>query len=279
MKNVKLSLFAIVALGSMLNAGGDIAVVTPYEVEDEMLAQEAYVAPVQEYVEPVQEYVAPVQEYVEPTQEYVEPVQEAYVEPTPEPTPEPVVAPVVVAPAVVAPVVVAPAVVKNINPSGFYAGLGIAAAQYTPNCKCTGKNGKVRSTGAVARVGYDFNKYIGIEARGLRTSGAKVQHAGLFVKPMIPVGDATNIYGLAGYAKTKTKGSSQKTNATGLALGVGVEVDLSKDTPKEGRYGRPFDGKGNQEKGLGVFADYERMLVKSGAPKLDAVSAGVTYDF
>jgi len=276
MKNVKLSLFAIVALGSMLNAGGDIAVVTPYEVEDEMLAQEAY-------VEPVQEYVAPVQEYVEPVQEYVEPVQEAYVEPTPEPTPEPVVAPVVVAPAVVAPVVVAPAVVKNINPSGFYAGLGIAAAQYTPNCKCTGKNGKDKTAGVMARVGYDFNKYIGIEARGIRTNwksnGGKVQHAGVFVKPMIPVTDQTNIYGLAGFAKTKTQGKLQKTDASGLALGLGVEVDLSKDTPKEGRYGRAFDGQGNQEKGLGVFADYERMLIKSGAPKLDAVSAGVTYDF
>jgi len=267
MKNVKLSLFAIVALGSMLNAGGDIAVVTPYEVEDEMLAQEAY-------VEPVQEYVEPVQEYVEPVQEYVEPVQEAYVEPTPQP---------VVTPAVVAPIVVAPAVVKNINPSGFYAGLGIAAAQYKPNCNCPTKNHRDRTAGVMARVGYDFNKYIGIEARGIRTNwksdGGKVQHAGVFVKPMIPVSDATNIYGLAGLAKTKTQGSLQTTNASGLALGLGVEVDLSKDTPKEGRYGRAFDGKGNQEKGLGVFADYERMLIKSGAPKLDAVSAGVTYDF
>jgi len=272
MKNVKLSLFTIIALGTMLHAGGDIEVVTPYEVEDEQLAQEAYVEPVQEYVEPVQEYV--------------EPVQEAYVEPTPEPV-------VVAAPVEVAPVVVAPAVVKNINPSGFYAGLGIAAAQYDPNCNCqtttTGagvksrKSSKDRSAGLMARVGYDFNKYIGIEARGIRTNwkanGGKVQHAGVFVKPMIPVSDATNVYGLAGYAKTKTQGGLRKTNATGLALGVGVEVDLSKDTPKEGKYGRPFDGKGNQEKGLGVFADYERMLIKSGAPKLDAVSAGVTYDF
>jgi len=267
MKNVKLSLFAIIALGSLLNAGGDIAVVTPYEVEDEQYAAETYVEPVQEYVEPVQE-------------EYVEPVQEAYVEPTPAPVVAPAAAPV--AAPVVAPVV-APAVVKNINPSGFYAGLGIAAAQYKPNCKCVGKNAKDRTAGVMARVGYDFNKYIGIEARGIRTNwkvdGGKVQHAGVFVKPMIPVGDATNIYGLAGLAKTKTQGTSQKTNASGLALGLGVEVDLSKDTPKEGRYGRPFDGKGNQEKGLGVFADYERMLIKSGAPKLDAVSAGVTYDF
>ena len=80
-------------------------------------------------------------------------------------------------------------------------------------------------------------------------------------------------------AKTTTQGRLQRTDAEALALGLGVEYDLSKDTPKEGRYGRAFDGKGNQEKGLGLFADYERMVVKSGAPDLDAVSAGVTYDF
>jgi len=214
---------------------------TPYEIEDVVMAEEAY----------------------------VEPVVEPYVEPIIEPIPEPVV--------------VAPVPIKDINPSGFYAGLGIAAAQYNPNCNCTGKVNKDRTTGVMARIGYDFNKYIGIEARGIRTNwnsnGGKVQHAGIFLKPMLPVGDATNIYGLAGVAKTKTQGSLQRTNADGLALGLGVEVDLSKDTPKEGRYGRAFDGKGNQEKGLGLFADYERMLVKSGAPELDAVSAGVTYDF
>jgi hypothetical protein len=29
----------------------------------------------------------------------------------------------------------------------------------------------------------------------------------------------------------------------------------------------------------GLFVDYERMVVKSGAPDLDALSVGVTYDF
>ena len=96
---------------------------------------------------------------------------------------------------------------------------------------------------------------------------------------MLPVGDVTNIYGLVGVAKTTTSGSLQKTDAETLALGAGVEVDLSEDHAKEGRYGRAFDGKGDQEKGVGVFVDYERMVVKSGAPDLDAVSAGVTYDF
>ena len=259
MNKIKLSVITLLALGSVAYAGGDFSVVTPYEVEDVQMAEETY----------AESYVAP---YVEPA-----PVVAPYVEPAP------VVAPYV-APA---PVVIAPVPVTDVNPSGFYAGLGISGSRYKSNCTQVSRGcgaGEADNTlGGMARVGYDFNQYVGIEARGIKTNfqsdGGAVEHAGLFIKPMVPVGDKTNIYGLVGLAKTKTKGSMQKTNADGLALGLGVEVDLSKDTPKEGRYGRTFDGKGNQEKGLGVFADYERMLVKSGAPDLDAVSAGVTYDF
>jgi len=64
-----------------------------------------------------------------------------------------------------------------------------------------------------------------------------------------------------------------------LTLGAGVEVDLSKDIPKNGIYSRDFDGQGDQERGLGLFVDYERMVVKKNAPILDAVSAGLSYDF
>jgi len=240
MKNIKLSLLALIALGSFSFAGGDLTVVTPYEVEDAVMAEEAYVEPV---------------------------VQ---------PTPAPVVIPV-------APVA-APKPIRRIKANGFYAGLGIAATRYETKCDagCT-KDGTDHVAGVMARVGYDFNQYIGIEARGITTNikadGGAVDHIGLFVKPMLPIGDATNIYGLVGLAKTKTRGSLRRTNAEALALGAGVEVDVTKDTPKDARYGRPFDGKGDQEKGLGVFLDYERMVVKSDAPNLDAVSAGVTYDF
>ncbi len=242
MKNMKLSLIALMVLGTFAYAGGDLTVVTPYEEEDVKLAEEAYVEP----------------------------------EPAPEPVAEEVVPEAVVA---------TPKPMKDIKANGFYAGLGISATRYKTNCSCSSspKSGTDKSAGVMARVGYDFNKYIGIEARGITTNwksdGGKVEHAGLFVKPMLPVNDKTNLYGLIGMAKTKTKGNLQTTNTDSLALGAGVEVDLSKDTPKEGRYNRPFDGQGDQEKGLGLFADYERMVVKSGAPDLDAVSAGVTYDF
>jgi len=245
MKNIKLSLIALMTLGTFAYAGGDFSTVTPYEEEDIKLAEEVYVEP-----EP------------EPTPEPVAVVEES--------TPEPVIA---------------PKPVKDIKANGFYAGLGISATRYKTNCNCptSPKVGTDKSAGVMARVGYDFNKYIGLEARGITTNwksdGGKVEHAGLFVKPMLPVGDSTNIYGLVGVAKTKTKGHLQTTNTESLALGAGVEVDLSKDTPKEGRYNRPFDGQGDQERGLGLFADYERMVVKSGAPDLDAISAGITYDF
>jgi len=249
MKNMKLSFITLMAITSMLYAGGEFIPVTSYETEDIEMAEEMYVEPI------------------------VEPVEEVFVEPEP----------IVVAPVVVP----APIPVKEINPSGFYAGIGISAARYKTNCTTTptgcGPGVEDRTAGVMARVGYDFNQYVGLEARGIRTNwkadGGKVKHAGIFVKPMLPVGDKSNIYGLVGVAKTTTEGTLQKTDAEAMALGVGVEVDLSKDTPKEGRYGRPFDGKGDQEKGLGAFADYERMVVKSGAPDLDAVSVGVTYDF
>jgi len=253
MKNIKLSMAALLAMSSLSFAGGDFTVVTPYEVEDVVMAEEAYVEPE---------------------------IVEAYVEPKIEVIPEP--APVVVAPKVKA-VEPVPVPVKNIKANGFYAGLGIAGARYSTSCKGCSNSGEDKTAGLMARVGYDFNKYVGLEARGLKTNwkseGGKVEHAGVFVKPMIPVGDATNVYGLVGLAKTKTKGYLQKTDSKSLALGAGVEVDLSADTPKDGRYGRAFDGKGDQEKGVGVFVDYERMVVKSSAPHLDAVSAGVTFDF
>ncbi|CAA6802242.1 MAG: Unknown protein [uncultured Sulfurovum sp.] len=243
MKNMKLSVLIFITASNILYAGGDFTVITPYETEDVIMAEEAYVEPI--------------------------------IEPVIEPMPEPIV------------VVPVPVPVEDINPSGFYAGLGIAAARYQSNCTTTptgcGPGGVDKTAGVMARVGYDFNQYIGVEARGIRTNwksnGGKVKHAGVFLKPMLPLGDKTNVYGLVGIAKTTTQGSMQRTDAEATALGLGVEVDLSKDTPKDGRYGRAFDGKGDQEKGLGAFADYERMVVKSGAPDLDAVSVGVTYDF
>lgn len=248
MKNIKLSIMALMALSALGYGGGDFELVTPYEEEDISYAEET----------PVEEYVAPsvTREIVKKTPVVVE---TAVVE---EPKKE----------------------LEDIYANGFYVGLGLVGTQYKTSCtsRCA-NSGTDKTIGVIGRVGYDFNKYIGLEARGIRTSlkddGGTVKHAGVFVKPMLPVGDMTNIYGLVGLAKTTTQGRLQRTDAETVALGVGVEVDLSKDSPKEGRYNREFDGHGDQEQGLGLFVDYEKMVVKSGAPTLDALSAGLTYDF
>ena len=163
-----------------------------------------------------------------------------------------------------APVVVTP---KEMSPA--YVGLGVVAARYDSRCFSTvaGCDGIDKTGGFLVRGGYDFNEYMGIEARGMFTSiqdnGGKIQHYGAFIKPMYPVTDVLKAYGLLGLAKTKTSGSLRVTDVSGLAFGLGLE----------------FDGLNNQIKGLGLFADYEKLYYKSGAPELDAISAGVTYDF
>jgi len=240
MKKIQLSLIALLASSNLVMAGGDIL---PVVFEEEIIEVEA--VPVEPIVE-----IAPL------------------VIPTPIPVPIPLPLP--------------PVPVADV--SGLYAGLGLVAAHYDTNCDCVGeKSGTDTTVGIMARLGYDFNKYVGLEARGMlsnqKADGGEVKHAGVFVKPMLPIGDATNIYGLVGLAKTTTQGKLRRTNVEGLAFGAGLEYDLSTDNKKDAKYDREFDGKGDQEKGLGLFVDYERLYYKSGSPDLDAVSAGVTYDF
>ena len=242
MKRIQLSLIALLASSSFAMAGGDIM---PIVFEEEIVEAESVL------VDPVVEVAAPA--------------------PAPEPIPVPTPTP-------------KPPVVPAADVSGIYAGLGIVAAKYDTNCDCSCEtSGTDKTAGIMAKVGYDFNKYIGLEARGMlsnqKANGGEIKHAGLFVKPMLPIGDATNLYGLVGLAKTTTTGSLRRTDVEGLAFGAGLEYDISSDKKKDAKYDREFDGKGDQEKGLGLFVDYERLYFKSDSPDLDAISAGVTYDF
>jgi len=283
MKRINLSIMALLACSNLAMAGGDIAPISYYETGDFQVAKEVYVEPV--YVAPAEPvYIAPAEPvYIAPAEPvYVAPAEPVYVAPA---------EPVYIAPAqpvlVPAPIVKAPKpapIPERASVSGMYAGLGIVAARYDTNCASTGAKAPVDKTvGVMGRVGYDFNKYVGVEARAmissLKGNGGKVKHVGAFVKPMVPLSDAVNAYGLVGIAKTTTRGSLRHANVTGLAFGGGLEYDVSSDHEKNARYGREFDGKGDQEKGLGVFADYERLYYKKGSPDLDAISAGVTYDF
>lgn len=244
MKNLIAKSSVFLLMSGVTYAGGDI--------QAPIFATEEVIVPIEPYVAP---YIAPV------------------------------AAPIVVPKAVVVPVPV-PVVpmVNNILPLGLYVAAGLTAARYDPDCNCPVKGDVDKTGGVIGRIGYDFNEFFGLEARGIKTNwkseGGDLEHYGAFLKPMYPISNGINVYGLAGYAKTETAGGSRrKTDTEAFAWGLGLEYDFGKDTPKEGRYGRTFDGYGDQESGWGLFADYERLVQKSGSPDFDTANVGITYDF
>ena len=181
------------------------------------------------------------------------------------------------------------------TPTPVYLGLGLLWGQYdgfcgdSPDCPYEDV-----TYGALLRAGYEWNQYIGVEARMLATfwkadplGGQKLQHLGLFAKPMYPLGEDFNVYGLLGYGWTKSKVGASGTALTevddsGFSAGLGLEYDLSNmedDREEDTLYEGGFDGQADQEKGWGLFIDYQRLLIKSDVPDMDVVSGGITYDF
>ncbi len=179
-------------------------------------------------------------------------------------------------------------------PTPVYIGLGLLWGKYSGTCGNTADCPYEDVTyGAMVRAGYEWNQYIGIEARALATfwgaddlGGQKLRHIGLFAKPMYPLGEDFNVYALLGYGWTKTttggNGNLPTVDESGFSAGIGLEYDLSDkddDREKDTMYDRGFDGQADQENGWGLFVDYQRLLIKSDVPDMDVVSAGVTYDF
>ena len=150
--------------------------------------------------------------------------------------------------------VVAPKVEKSDSP--WYMGAGLSTGRVSDaHCEDI-------TYGVVGKVGYDFNEYVGVEARGVRTNweyeGAKIKHAAVLLKPQYPVSEDINLYGLVGYGKTTTT-HKKRVDETGLAYGAGVEYALGED--------------------MNIFVDYERLIDKSNLPALEALSLGVSFDF
>jgi len=177
-----------------------------------------------------------------------------------------------------------------INPIPLYLGIGLIAAGLSRDCPCSGDTRlKDMTYGGILRAGWDFNNYVGVEARALKGTleddFSKTTHYGLYLKPQYHVSDAVNIYGLLGYGRTTVdynnhNGRSSTLSSNGFSYGGGLEYDLSDDTSLE-QYTRDFDGQGDQEKGWGLWADYQHLLNDEGKFNTDSniFSAGVTFDF
>ena len=185
--------------------------------------------------------------------------------------------------------------IETIDSSPWYLGAGFVWAKLSEG-ECNSVPGCTYEDvtyGVMVRGGYDINQYFGIEARYIDTfldegpyGGTPLMHVGIFAKPQYPVSERINLYGLLGYGYTKNLGDGARLNyfddGSGFSAGAGIEYDLSDregDRIKNGDYDRTFDGYADQGKGWSLFLDYQRLLIKSDIPDLDAVSFGVRYDF
>ncbi len=175
--------------------------------------------------------------------------------------------------------------------SPWYLGAGLVAAKF----HACGNNCDYEDLtyGAMLRGGYDFNQYFGLEARGMRTfldegpfGGVPLQHIGLYAKPQYPLAERVNAYALLGYGYTENLGNGARLNyfdnGHGFSAGLGLEYDLSDkdgDFEDKANYDRMFDGHADQGIGWSLFADYQRLLIKSDVPDMDVISVGLRYDF
>ncbi|HFD14585.1 MAG TPA: porin family protein [Epsilonproteobacteria bacterium] len=180
------------------------------------------------------------------------------------------------------------------SPVPVYLGLGLVAAAVSKGCPCSGPERLQDMTyGVIFRAGWDINQYLGLEARYIKASleedFSQTTHYGLYLKPQYHFIDSTNIYALLGYGRTIIDYDNQKTGqqgktstvaSNGFSYGLGIEYDLS-DDESLGEYDRAFDGQGDEEKGWGLWADYQHLLNNEGSRSTDSnlFTTGLTYDF
>lgn len=177
-----------------------------------------------------------------------------------------------------APVEPIPVPVAVVPPLGLYIGGGLT---YThSSCQCdksvrfsdgsTSRKSSGNTYGLNLKAGYNFNQYIGVEAKYIYTpwgdEDKTLKHYGIYLKPTYPVTEHIDIYALLGYGKTEC--DTLKKSETGFAWGAGAEYTFN----------NRVEGK---KDGLGVYVEYLRPLKKSGNKniKVDMVNAGVSYNF
>ena len=164
-------------------------------------------------------------------------------------------------------------IIPIVTPTPFYIGVGVMSTfiQRDPCCDRAVKDIEDHRIGAILRLGWNYNQYVGIEARALKTFNDNVfsttTHYGLYLKPQYKLTNRSNIYGLLGYGKTSVdydngvKNSENSINA--FSYGAGVEYDFS------------------EESNWGLWLDYQHLLKDEWWMHTDnsIVSVGITYKF
>jgi opacity protein-like surface antigen len=171
-------------------------------------------------------------------------------------------------------------VVPVACPTGFYIGAGGTYHNLSKDCPCAG-GGTIHDNtyGGTVRFGYDFNRYFGLEGRGVYTGGGDgflddMWHLGAYLKPQLPIGDSFNIYGLLGYGFNKLNCNCFGSHSHSIAspsFGGGFEYHFG-------------DIIGEKREGWGIWADAQNLMWNEddGAAKnlkSTIFSAGIMYNF
>ncbi len=140
----------------------------------------------------------------------------------------------------------------------LYAGLGYSYI----NLDASGSD-EIDGDATLLLAGYNFNQYIGVEARYAGLTDC-LENTAIYLKPMYPIGGAT-VYGLLGYGET-TYDNGGSYSEDGFQWGLGASYTVTEN--------------------IGVFADYTNLYDDSGFDggtmadvTVDSFNVGVTYTF
>ena len=132
------------------------------------------------------------------------------------------------------------------NSAAFYAGVGYTRVRYDEI------NTDHSDRGFTVQAGYDFNPYIGLEARYTNASknstsysfDGDLKNIALYLKPMFPVTTDVSIYGLLGYGETTIDTSLGEKSESGFQWGLGAKYSLLQNLSLFVDYTQLYEGNG-----------------------------------
>lgn len=161
--------------------------------------------------------------------------------------------------------------------SGVYGGLAFSLSSLAANSSPSiffDKNGNNRMTDLAIVAGYNFNRYLATEARGMVSytfdNGVDFKNLGIYLKPKYEVYKGVTIYSLLGVGRISAKdvhGNSLKAGETNVQLGFGADYKL----PNNFKVFADYTYLGKDSKG--------KLNNKNAIFKASAITTGITYDF
>lgn len=159
---------------------------------------------------------------------------------------------------------------ENSMLENVYVGVGYA---YTT----ADADDKEEGNSYILNAGYNFNEYLAIEARYLKTFGdmdvsgkgdrkRKVISKGIYLKPQYPILDTFNIYGLLGYGQT----TARKSTDSGFQWGAGANYLVDDNVALFIDYINLYDD---------TLEDIVNVQNQNIDSTIDAVSVGINYIF